>query len=121
MGKVLVDIDDTCFPSHHDRSYPKGQPYPGLHSFVRSLCSQSNGDLAFLTARPSLWNYLEDYTHTVLTTKGFSRFTLIVGDLRNWVTSKTQLGERKWKKLKDYLRIWPECERIVFIGDSGEG
>ena len=82
--KVLSDVDDTLcssggkFPAGCDASYPKHTVYPGVCEFYRQLAlgkhrtlAQTEGTLAFLSARPHVY---DDLSESV----SYRRFTKLV-------------------------------------------
>lgn len=120
---VISDIDMTIWVGAFGSGGPKFPqgPVPG------SMClfSALSGCLAFLSARPPIW---EGRTRRLLMDEvGIAEAVVLPGTLRAVVQTIFQpgqghraMGERKLEVFGQFAQLHPEA-RFVFVGDSGEG
>jgi hypothetical protein len=143
---ILTDIDDTLYPSAsiietsgRDTSWVKHQPYPGIYKFYDTFYENIKVETAryttVLTATPVLLKEtkLEDETLCDILGPNFgfiqgadSKRQAIASMFHNerpihlLSPSSTQIGNEKYRKFKQYAKIFPEY-RLFFIGDNGQG
>jgi hypothetical protein len=120
--KVLSDVDDTFFANWKDDRFPPKTVYPGVRQFYAELDRGPHetpgraGDLAFLTARPGMF---ESSTARTLRERGVTLPTILEGSALSCLCNRMIAG----KKLDNFERYWalyPEYG-FVLIGDSGQG
>jgi hypothetical protein len=124
--KVLSDIDDTVVSKFYDRKLRHNRVYPGVVAFDSALDAVdgtlpgSQGDKAFLSARPSdPLGLIETASHKALQSYGFAHKQILTGTLWS-IRSKHAMGAQKVVTYGEYQSLFPEYN-FVFTGDSGQG
>jgi hypothetical protein len=120
--KVLSDVDDTFFANWKDDRFPPKTVYPGVRQFYAELDRGPHeipgrpGDLAFLTARPGMF---ESSTARTLRERGVVLPTILEGSTLSCLCNRMIAG-KKLDNFERYRALYPEYG-FVLIGDSGQG
>ncbi len=124
--KVLSDIDDTFLANWKDERFPARTVYPGVIPFYRELDrgpheqADREGDLTFVTARPSdRLGVIEGMTLEMLRSLGIRGACVLGGAFRRLV-GNASIARGKYESFERYLALYPEYD-FVFVGDSGQG
>jgi hypothetical protein len=109
--KVISDIDDTAFASLNDKSFPRGDLYPGLIAFATAFNATRalSSSIAFLSARPAgFQDIMRMWTQHTLKTKGLVDVTVIAAD--QLTLSHAKMAEGKLRSYVAYKRFYPDYE-----------
>lgn len=120
--KVVSDIDDTFCSRLHDERYPKKTVYPGVRQLYHELdvADGRNGDVMFLTARPSEpTGFTENRTHATLRRQGAPEAAVVTGSFRGLVSLEGMAGA-KHERLQRIQQLYPGHGEVL-LGDSGQG
>ncbi|MCC6807713.1 MAG: hypothetical protein IT381_09835 [Deltaproteobacteria bacterium] len=122
--KIYSDIDDTFRRGWMDPRFPNGAVYPGVKQLYLELDQgpqggDPTGDLLFLTARPSLFNILEDNTLAGLNKDGIVEASVLEGSVGAMV-GNDKIAAKKVANYDTHREYYPEYNS-VFIGDNGQG